>query len=98
MVKPKPDISLAKKTGHFNLLTTGIKRHTGLDQEIVLDSQRALSATASFRKPLGYERWSGLSVVRLTGVRALQLATTGASRPSRTEPLLRLLNNFGQKS
>jgi hypothetical protein len=22
MVKPKPDISLAKKTGHFNLLTT----------------------------------------------------------------------------
>jgi hypothetical protein len=24
MVKPKPDISLAKKTGHFNLLTTGL--------------------------------------------------------------------------
>ena len=23
LVKPKPDISLAKKTGHFNLLTTG---------------------------------------------------------------------------
>jgi hypothetical protein len=22
VVKPKPDISLAKKTGHFNLLTT----------------------------------------------------------------------------
>jgi hypothetical protein len=22
LVKPKPDISLAKKTGHFNLLTT----------------------------------------------------------------------------
>jgi hypothetical protein len=24
-VKPKPDISLAKKTGHFDLLTTGRK-------------------------------------------------------------------------
>jgi len=24
LVKPKPDISLAKKTGHFNLLTTAI--------------------------------------------------------------------------
>ena len=23
LVKPKPDISLANKTGHFNLLTTG---------------------------------------------------------------------------
>ena len=24
LVKPKPDISLAKKTGHFNLLTTDL--------------------------------------------------------------------------
>jgi len=32
MVKPKPDISLAKKTGHFNLLTTVSKLGRDCDQ------------------------------------------------------------------
>jgi hypothetical protein len=41
MVKPKPDISLAKKTGHFDLLTTQLNFEAGITLSTLISIKKA---------------------------------------------------------